>query len=94
MKIIVSEDQNTVIVDGVKTTFKKMEMKKNICTKCWWGRLENCSMFPCIPSKRKDGENGVFTIQNMPSKSNSPWAISKDDVLKLPDRWDHNTDAY
>lgn len=68
MKIIISEDQNTVTIDGTRTDFKETK-KPYTCRKCWWREFSevDCNEIPCLASERKDRKYGVFTIQNMPN---------------------------
>jgi hypothetical protein len=62
MKTIeVSEDQNTVTVDGVKYE----AVKSNLCVGCAFCGQDNttteeCKHSPCMPQERKDGRNLIF----------------------------------
>ena len=67
-KIVVSDDQNTVSYGGITATFKPVnKVTKNTCRHCWFDRFPGaCSTFICSSSLRKDGREGVFTVQEMP----------------------------
>lgn len=67
-KIVISDDQNTVSYDGITATFKPVnKVTKNTCRHCWFDRFPGaCSTFICSSTLRKDGREGVFTVQEMP----------------------------
>lgn len=67
-QLIISDDQNTVTYMGCTATFKPIgKVTKNSCRHCWFDRFPGaCSTEICSSSFRKDGREGVFTVQEMP----------------------------
>lgn len=66
-QLIISEDQNTVTYEGHTATFKARKIKRNHCSKCWFNRFPSaCEQAPCIAQHRKDRQEGIFTIQEIP----------------------------
>jgi hypothetical protein len=67
-QLIISDDQNTVTYGGITATFKPVnKVTKNTCRHCWFDRFPGvCSTNICSSSLRKDGREGVFTVQEMP----------------------------
>jgi hypothetical protein len=73
MKILeISKDENSVVTDYGKATFKPVKrMKRTHCLHCWlFVCIDGCEGVPCGYGKpyRSDGLTGVFTIQQMPVK--------------------------
>lgn len=71
-ELVISDDQNTVTYMGCTATFKPIsKVTKNSCRHCWFDRFPGfpgaCSPDICSASLRKDGREGVFTIQEMPA---------------------------
>lgn len=67
-ELVISDDQNTVSYGGITATFKPIgKVTKNSCRHCWFDRFPGaCSTNICSSSLRKDGREGVFTVQEMP----------------------------
>ncbi len=70
-ELVISDDQNTVSYGGITATFKPVnKVTKNTCRHCWFDRFPGaCSTNICSSSLRKDGREGVFTVQEMPKKN-------------------------
>lgn len=72
MECKISDDRNTVTIDGVTTTFVPFKGKwkeETVCRRCWYYRKEDediCNTIPCIAPERHDGRSGYFSIHEFP----------------------------
>ncbi len=66
-QLIISEDQNTVTYEGHTATFKPCNnATMTSCSKCCFFEFILCKEAPCVASERKDRQEGIFTIQEIP----------------------------
>lgn len=63
-KIIISDDQNTVEMDGKKYVAKMPGSFEHImCSECDLNKREHCYDVPCDSLERKDKRNLIFKLQ-------------------------------
>ena len=63
-KIIISDDQNTVEVDGIKYVAKMpCSFEYKMCSECDLNKIEHCYDVPCDSDERKDKINLIFKLQ-------------------------------
>lgn len=56
----VSRDQNTIVVDGIRYTARKLTGTGTCCGNCsvpYYSSHDFCSVIPCDASERTDGTN-------------------------------------
>lgn len=58
-RIIISDDQNTVEVDGKKY----VAVEDAMCSTCSFYESLICDFIPCYPYDRKDGQSFIFKLQ-------------------------------
>lgn len=67
----ISPDQNSVELTCFKVEFYAVKkLKKNQCHHCLLFKLPGveCKDVPCRSWERQDGQNGVFSVRQMPKK--------------------------
>ena len=60
-KIIISDDQNTVEVDGKK--YMAIKNSDLSCVECDFDTVYDCSKIPCICKLRNDRTNVIFKLK-------------------------------
>lgn len=71
LEVQISDEQNTVIINGEKLDFFPVKkVKKTHCNHCWFLRgvegFDCRGTIPCRGFERKDKRDGVFSIREQP----------------------------
>ena len=72
-EVQISDGQNKVTINGLILNFYPVKkVKKTRCNHCWLllgiPGFKCTDIIPCSSFERKDGQNGVFSIREMPKE--------------------------